>query len=256
VESVLRAIRLLGCFHPGDQSLPLSEFVRRAGYPKTTTHRLLETLEEAGWLERDEASAFRLTFRLFEIGSILVEDLDVRRESLPAMRVLSEQCGLSVQLVVPSGPRAVCIERVDGGQAVRVLDLEVGASQPLHQAGAARALLAHDEAVLLPELLHGGLANEISSTVPSAERLIAELADTRHRGYSISEPATTSGLAAIGVPVFNRSGRAIAGLSISGPRGQVVLPQTELIAKLRLAATEISGRLGWQRNRHEHDGAA
>jgi DNA-binding IclR family transcriptional regulator len=250
----MRAIRLLDCFHPGDRSLPLSECVRRAGYSKTTTYRLLRTLEEAGWIERDETAAFRLTFRLFEIGSILVDDLDVRRESLPAMRVLSQQCGLSVQLVVPSGPRAVCIERVDGGHAVRVLDLKVGASQPLHQAGAPQALLAHNEAVLLPELLRRGLTAESSSSVPSPERLVAELANARQRGYSISDPATTPGIAVIGVPVFDRSRQAIAGLSVSGLREHVLPSQTELIGKLRLASSEASARLGWRRTRREDDG--
>ena len=46
---------------------------------QTTTYRLLLTLEEAGWLERDADSGFRLTIRLFEIGSILVDSLDLTR---------------------------------------------------------------------------------------------------------------------------------------------------------------------------------
>ena len=52
VESVLRAVRLLECFRTGEPELSLSELVRRSGYSKSTAHRLLSTLQVAGWLER------------------------------------------------------------------------------------------------------------------------------------------------------------------------------------------------------------
>lgn len=48
VEAVLRALRLLDCFDRGCPEMTLAEFVRRSGYSKTTTHRLLTTLEYAG----------------------------------------------------------------------------------------------------------------------------------------------------------------------------------------------------------------
>jgi DNA-binding IclR family transcriptional regulator len=100
VESVLRATRLLGCFRQGEPALPLAELVRRGGYSKTTTYRLLLTLGEAGWLERDEASAFRLTIRLFEIGSILIDSLDLRQQARLVMSQLSKECGLTVHLAI------------------------------------------------------------------------------------------------------------------------------------------------------------
>ncbi|WP_091408703.1 helix-turn-helix domain-containing protein [Friedmanniella luteola] len=138
VHPVVRATRLLGCFRQGEPSLTLAELVRRSGYSKTATYRLLLTLEGAGWLGRDAASAFRLTIRLFEIGAILVDSLDLRQLGHPLMKGLAGRCGLAVHLVVPSGPRTVCIERVDHPRNVRILHLDVGDSQPLHQGGAPR----------------------------------------------------------------------------------------------------------------------
>ena len=67
VESVVRAVRLLECFEPGEPELPLATFVRRSGYSKTTTHRLLTTLKSAGWLERTADNKFRLTMRVFPV---------------------------------------------------------------------------------------------------------------------------------------------------------------------------------------------
>jgi DNA-binding IclR family transcriptional regulator len=239
VESVMRATRLLGCFRPGEPSLSLSELVRRSGYSKTTTYRLLRTLEEAGWLERDDISAFRLTFRLFEIGSILIDSLDLRPLGRPVMKRLSQQSGLSVHLVVPAGAEAVCIERVDPAQHVRILHLDVGSAQPLHQRGAPRALLAHDEATLLPELLSLGL--EAKGPTCSRDDLVDDLAVTRRRGYSLDSRAP---VATIGAPVFDRTGRAVAGLGVSGLREQVLSPGSHLTDTLLRAAEELSTRLG------------
>jgi DNA-binding IclR family transcriptional regulator len=142
VGSVLRALGLLDLFERGRPEMSLAELVRRSGYSKSTTYRLLVTLEHAGWLERGPNSTFRLTIKPFQVGSILVDSLELRREAGPIMTRLAAELDETVYLVVADGTRAVCLERVDSGHGVRVADLYVGGSQPLHLGAAPRALLA------------------------------------------------------------------------------------------------------------------
>lgn len=244
VESVLRATRLLECFHPGEPQLSLAELVRRGGYSKTTTYRLLSTLELAGWLERASDGAFRLTFRPFQIGSILVDSLDLRQVALPVMRRLSADCGVTVYLTVAAGSDAVCIERVDRGKGVRVMDLQVGGTQPLHLGAAPRALLAFREQELLPALLRAGLELRTDRTLATADALVADLAEIRRRGYSISDGDVTPGVAALGAPVFDVRGRPIAAISIGGLSDQIIGPHAVQVDALLRASAEISGKLG------------
>lgn len=84
---------------------------------------MLNTLEHAGWVERTAHGAFRLTLKAFRLGSVAVESLDVRREAAPIMTALATTTGDSVYLVVSDAARAVCLQRVDVGNAVRVADL-------------------------------------------------------------------------------------------------------------------------------------
>src|SRR4051812_12986851 len=112
VGSVLRAMRLLDLFERGRPEMSLAEFVRRSGYTKSTTYRLLVTLEEAGWLERGPAGGFRLTIRPFQVGSILVDSLDLRREAGPIMARVAADVDETVFLVVPAGTFAVCLEGI------------------------------------------------------------------------------------------------------------------------------------------------
>ena len=245
VSSVLRALRLLDCFERGHPELTLPEFVRRGGYPKTTTYRLLITLESAGWLDRSPSGAFRLTMKPFRLGSILIDSLDLRLEAAPVMAKLVAQCDETAYLVVAAGSHAVCLERVEpASHPVRVADLTVGGSQPLHLGAGPRALLAFNEQELLPGLVRDGLSSRTEHSITTVAALAADLAETRRRGYSISDEDATLRVAAIGGPIFDASGRAVAALSFGGLRPRILPPRQAHIDALMQACRELSARLG------------
>jgi DNA-binding IclR family transcriptional regulator len=245
VGSVLRAMRLLDLFDRGRPEMSLAEFARRSGYSKSTTYRLLVTLVQAGWLERSPTGAFRLTIKAFQVGSILVDSLELRREAGPIMTRIAAELDEAVYLVVAAGTRAVCLERIDSGQGVRVADLYVGGSQPLNLGAAPRALLAFDEDRLLPPLLEEGLSSRTQYSLVNPADLSSDLAETRRRGYSISDEDVTAGIGAIGAPILGPDGVAVAALSFGGLRQHVLPPRTAQVACLLQACQEISTRLGY-----------
>lgn len=246
VGSVLRAMRLLDLFERGRPEMSLAEFARRSGYTKSTTYRLLLTLVEAGWLERSSAGAFRLTIKAFQVGSVLVDSLELRREAGPVMARLAAELDETVYLVVAAGTRAVCLERIDSEQAVRVVDLYVGGSQALNLGAAPRALLAFDEENLLAPLLAEGLNRRTEHSLVDPEHLRADLAETRRRGYSLSDEDVTPGVGAIGAPVLDSDGRSVAALSFGGLRQRVLPPRGTQVERLLQACREISTRLGYR----------
>ena len=244
VGSVLRALRLLDCFERGRPEMTLAELVRCSGYSKTTAYRLLLTLEEAGWLERGAGGAFRLTIKPFQVGSVLVDSLELRQEAAPVMARLAVECDETTYLTVPAGSHAVCLERIDSGQGLRIADLYVGGSQPLHLGAGPRVLLAYREAELLPVVLAGALERRTAHTVADPEALRADLAAIRERGYSISDEDVTVGVAAIGAPVHDATGSCVAALSLGGLAHRILPVRPEQRDALLGAAAEISRRLG------------
>jgi DNA-binding IclR family transcriptional regulator len=245
VGSVLRAMRLLELFERGRLEMSLAEFARRSGYSKSTTYRLLLTLVEAGWLERSSTGAFRLTIKAFQVGSVLADGLELRREAGPIMARMAAEIDEAVYLVVADGTRAVCLERIDSGQGVRLMDLYVGGSQPLNLGAAPRALLAFDEDRLLPPLLKEGLTRKTARSLVDPADLRNDLAETRRRGYSISDEDVTAGIGAIGAPILGGDGIAVAALSVGGLRQHVLPPRPTHVARLLEACQEISTRLGY-----------
>ena len=247
VGSVLRAMRLLDLFDRGRPEMSLAEFVRRSGYSKSTTYRLLLTLVEAGWLERSPAGGFRLTIKAFQVGSVLVDSLELRREAGTIMTRIAAELDEAVYLVVAAGTHAVCLERIDSGQGVRLVDLYVGGSQPLNLGAAPRALLAFDEDRLLPALLEEGLSRRTEYSLVDPADLLSDLAETRRRGYIISDEDVTAGIGAIGAPILNADGVAVAAISFGGLRQHVLPPRPAHVARLLQACHEISTRLGYWR---------
>jgi len=240
-------MRLLDLFDRGRPEMSLAEFARRSGYSKSTTYRLLVTLVEAGWLERSPAGAFRLTIKAFQVGSVLVDSLELRREAGPIMARMAAEIDEAVYLVVAAGTRAVCLERIDSGQGVRMADLYVGGSQPLNLGAGPRALLAFDEDRLLPPLLEEGLSTRTEHSLVNPADLLDDLAETRRRGYSISDEDVTVGIGAIGAPILGSDGVALAALSFGGLRQNVLPPRPAHVAWLLQACQEISTRLGYWR---------
>lgn len=245
VGSVLRAMRLLDLFERGRPEMSLAEFARRSGYSKSTTYRLLLSLEKAGWLERTPHAAFRLTIKPFQVGSILVDSLELRQEAGRIMVRMASELDQAVYLVVAAGTRAVCLERIDSGQGVRLAELDVGGSQPLNLGAAPRALLAFDEDRLLPPLLKDGLIQRTEYTLVDPAELRRDLAETRRRGYSISDEDVTAGIGAIGAPILGADGVAVAALSFGGLRQHVLPPRPTHVTCLLQACQEISTRLGY-----------
>ena len=245
VESVLKATHLLDAYEAGRPEMTLSELVERGGYSKSTTYRLLLTLTSAGWLERTPQGTFRLTLKAFRLGSIVVDSLDLRREAIPIMSGLAGACGASAYLVIAAGRYAVCLERIDGGETARVADLQVGGSQPLHLGAGPRALLAFNEDVLLGPLLAPGLEARTPHSIADPAALRIDLAEIRRRGYSISRGDATVGVGALGAPVFDATGRAVAALSVGGLL-ELVSPEREpeVSARLLACSRELSARLG------------
>ncbi len=246
VESVLRALRLLECFAPGEPQLPLGELVRRSGYSKSTTYRLLRTLEHAGWLERADGGEFRLTVRPFQVGSILVDDLELRKEAHPILVELAGRHDLTTFLIVPGIDRAVCIDRVDGG-GVRFMYLEVGGSIPYHLGAGPRCLLAYREAELLPLLESTGeLERYTSSSITDLALIRRDLAEIRDRGFAFSGEDVTEGVVALGAPIFDRGGTAVGSLSISGLSPSIDQAADEIAADLIVECRSLSERMGFE----------
>jgi len=215
--------------------------------PRTTTYRLLRSLEALDLVETGaQPGSYRLGWKLMRLGAAVVERLDERQAALPVMERIHEYVGETVFLVVRRGLNAVCIERLEGLR-VQSLALRLGGSLPLHVGAGPRALLAFEpESEWKTYVDDGGLAF-MNETAIKPKELYRELAETRERGYAVSDEDVTPGIASIGAPIFDYTGRVRAALSIGGMKSLVLGDDRETFVRLLVdGARDISRSLGHQ----------
>jgi DNA-binding IclR family transcriptional regulator len=219
------------------------------GEPLSSVYRLLQSLTTTGWVDRgSRRGAYRLGLSLMTIGGLVEDHLDIRDASLPSLRELVDATKATSFLCIQRGPRAVCLERIEG-YAVQSLAMLLGGSLPLYAGAAPRALLA-----FLPVAEQGAILKDTSQQLrddpprPDDKDIIADIARIRAAGYSVSDGDVTPGIASLGAPVFNHRGEVQGALSVSGLRGQVLNPAgvDDTIELLRLAAGKASAALGWE----------
>jgi DNA-binding IclR family transcriptional regulator len=217
------------------------------GEPRSTIYRLLSSLQQADMVEPGTVrGSYRLGFKLFRLGSAVINRFDVRHLALPSMESLHQETGETVYLFVRRGFESVCIERLEG-RYVQIISARVGDSLPLYVGGSPRVLLAYEPDAFWQECLEHGEMHAFTPRTPTTQaEVLALLQEIRTNGYSISDEDITPGIASIGAPIFDYTGGIRAAISLGGIRS-VVLGEAreEMINKVVTCACQISHKLGF-----------
>jgi DNA-binding IclR family transcriptional regulator len=131
------------------------------------------------------------------------------------MEEIARQTRETVLLTRLFGSNAVCVERIEGPQAVRI-SFEVGQIQPLHGGASSKILLAYVDDDEWDEHLTPPLERFTEHTVTDPEVLKAQLREIRRQGYCVSDSEVDLGARAVSVPIANARGRTVAALSTAG----------------------------------------
>ena len=247
VKSLTKIVRILDAFSPRDRVLSLGEICRRLGYPKSTTHRLLASLRRAGLLDQDaEGEPYRLGLKLFELGSIVLANMDLHREARPFVETLARLSGQAVHLAAFDGRNAVVIQRAEA-QPDNALPASFIETAPVHCTGVGKAILAFQPEPVIARILAAGLPRHTDATLTDPAALRAALAGIRAAGHAQDDGEHQPGLRCLAAPIRDRAGRVIAAISASGPAWR--LPSTDSAALARIvmhAADGISAALGYR----------
>lgn len=246
-KSMVKSLAVLECFSTVDRKLALSEIVQRTGFPRATAHRIITSLKEIGFIDQDkERDLYRLGFRLFELGSIVLSNMELHREAKPFIEALTRVSGESVTLTVFNGMQAVIINtsEPDRRDANPMMTLE---SVPAYCSASGKAALAFQPKQIIEQVISLGLTRFTPKTVIDADTLRAELDKIRQQGYAIDDEEHRFGTRCVAAPIGNASGRIFAAVSISCPTRRVTLERLEELSSLVIFhAASISAQLGFK----------
>ena len=117
----------------------LGELSKRLALPLPTTHRLVRTLVDLGYVHQRPSRAYSLGLRLAGLGEQAVQLF--AGWAMPFLRELVDELGESANMAVLEGDHIVYAAQVPGRHAMRMFT-EVGHAAPAHCTAAGKAILA------------------------------------------------------------------------------------------------------------------
>jgi DNA-binding IclR family transcriptional regulator len=245
LNSIEKAMEVLMAF-TRHRELGTGDVSRLLGLHKATASRILRTLASRGFLQQDpRTKAFTLGPAISELVRAYTNGIGYRIVELarPEMERLRDRLGETVVLEVLSGPGTVIACVVEGPQRVRIAGT-VGDRLPVHAAAGARAILAFSPRELFDRLIGEDLPQLTPKTITDREALWRELERTRKRGFSLDREEIDVGINAVGAPVFDHEGNAVAAVVVAGPARRVKgATGSRLVEEVMRAAESISHRL-------------
>jgi DNA-binding IclR family transcriptional regulator len=211
-----RVLDVLLLFQESWPELTAEEICELIDAPRSTTYRYIRVLRNKGFLEKSATGGYRLGPRLLQLGRIARSRLDISDIALPVMEDIARQTRETILLTRLFGDSAVCVERIEGPQTVRI-SFEIGQVQPLHGGASSKILLAFVDEDRWDEYLTSGLERFTEYTITEPEALKEQLREIRRQGYCDSESEVDLGARAVAVPIKDTRGRVVAGLSTAGP---------------------------------------
>jgi DNA-binding IclR family transcriptional regulator len=240
MRSVERILAVFESFSPGKASLSLQEISDRIGLPKSTTFRIIQSLEECGYLVRLEDQKYCLSFRFTRLAGMVKSTLGIREIARPVMARLAETTQETVAIHTVVGRHRVCIDALANSSSALRAVIQPGQQVPLGAGSGSRTLMAYMAQRELAPIVTS--AARSSGVTPS--RMLAELARVRARGYDVSHGERLEGMSAISAPIRDVNDSVGYCLTVNGPSVRVQMHEKELIQLVTTAAAEISLQFG------------
>jgi DNA-binding IclR family transcriptional regulator len=225
-----KVLSVLQAFGAYEGAVSLTELTRHTGLPKSTAHRMIGFLRDAGLVEMFDGR-FRLTARLAEL-STAVPSRGLGELLLPNLTELYELTREAVHLSVRCGDVVRVVERVHGHRSVGLVSQFRGAL-PMHCTAPGKVLLAGSDRQVAVE---GQLEAHTPATITSGVRLREELANVRKYGVAFDRGEWSSDITGVAAPVWGPGRVLVGAISVVGPVGRLmpsaVAPRVRKIAEI------------------------
>ena len=247
MEAIQRGLDVLALFRADRPTLTLAEITRLVSGVPSTTLRIVNTLEDMGFLESmPDRAAYRAGPSSLRIGHSCIVGSRLRAIASPSLARLRDACGEGVSLGVVSDESVYLIDQLQAVQPMS-LTLPVGARLPVRDTAAGKAILAFSPAAAI-DLALGSVAGNASDTRATRSKFVAELATVRRTGYAIQDQVF-AGTRSIAAAVLGEDGAAIAAIMVAVGAGRYELSDlARVLSPLVVgAAAEVGAR--WRAER-------
>jgi DNA-binding IclR family transcriptional regulator len=226
------------------EAVPLTQaqLARALGREPGELFRMLNCLELRGYLRRNEAGAYQLTLKLFELSRTHSPHEQIIDVALPLMHDLVDRVRQSCHLSVLHRDQVLVLAQVESPQPVR-LSVQVGSLHSPITTVSGVLLLARLGPTELTETL-ARQADYLRMGAAERQQFTDRLARVRADGWAYAEGARFVGGLDLGVPVGREGNLTRAALTIAALKGPDGPDLFDVLPRLKQCAGEIARLCG------------
>ena len=242
-----KGLNLLEVLAQSAEGMTALDLAGDVGVHKTTAHRYLNTLLQAGYVQTNGDGTYHLGNKILELGSQLLRRMPLRETAHPFLLKLSAETQKTVHLCVLDGGDIVYIDKVESQRSLPMIS-RIGSRAPAYCTGIGKALLSSLPTDQVVSLLQGiTLEKRTATTITDPVKLLEELRVTRERGYAIDNSEHEEGIKCFATIVREYGGATVGAISVTALKRE--LRSSEQTENVVLAVTkitmEISHALGY-----------
>ncbi|AIF54199.1 IclR family transcriptional regulator [Pelosinus sp. UFO1] len=241
-NSITKAITILNCFSYENPRLRLKDISAITGINQPTAYRLLNTLKEFNLIEQHEVS-YSLGRGFLKYEGIVLNSMEIRRICLPYLEELSNNLKLNVNLAVLDDNEVIYVARAETPYCTYGY-FHIGMRRPIYCTALGKVLVCKTPEVV-SEVFKRDVNRYTLNTITDADTFLKEIEKVSLQGYAVDLEEWNNGINCIAAPLYDATGKIIAGISISGPTSMYSVEKLmEYVPILIDYANRLSARMG------------
>lgn len=245
-KSATRVLRILEYVAEHTNGCTHTQISNELSIPKASLTALMKDIKTEGYVRQDpETGRFMVGIAVLALANAFLANLNLARMGAPIVRDLYRKLGLFSVLAVPQETDYVIISS-ESAPALLTHSLQIGYRGPLFCSSMGRAIMAY-----LPEkevdyiLGATDLRPLTPKTICDPVAIKTSLESVRESGVAWMFGESIEGIDSVCAPVFDWTGRPIAGIGIAASSAQVGrIPKGFAEECVHSAARELSELMG------------
>ncbi len=248
VPGLQRGLLVLEALAAVGRPLTVTELGRKLGLSRSSTFRLTYTLSQMGFIEVSEGSkVFRLGPRVLNIGFAYLASQDLIELARTDLETLRNSTNVSAHLAIRNDREVLYLSCMQSRSGF-LSNMNVGTRLPAYATPMGWLLLSDLSTRELAALFVDEAIEPLTDLTPrDVQELARRIAESVANGFVISRGIVETGGSSVSAPVFDKSGRVIAAIDISGPDSAFNLAEIggRYVEEVLSAAARISLRFGY-----------
>ncbi len=217
IQVIDRAAMLLDAISRYSMPVTLKALSADTSLAPSTAFRILHSLIDNHFVDRDNTGKYQLSGRLIRVHSDQHTAIDFRKVAIPYMEKLRDQFGETINLTTREGDVIIYVEKAIPNRMMHVQQI-IGSRAPLHVTGVGKMMLGREGiAGISGYAQRTNLPTYTRKTFSTVDALVDECTHCVEQGFAYDNEEAEIGVGCIGVLIYDKYGEVAAGLSVSAP---------------------------------------